>query len=112
MLSYQFRCQQKCINTEGGFECSCHDGYELTKNGFSCVDFDECVENNGNCSNICINLIGSHSCACEAGFMLGPDNLSCRDVDECESLNDCSHFCINTEGLSELNLYRLVEAKN
>lgn len=100
-IFFWYSCQQTCINTEGSSSCSCHDGYELNKNGFSCTDIDECVENNGNCSNICINLIGSHSCACEAGFMLGSDNETCYDVDECLEINDCSHICINTEGTYE-----------
>lgn len=95
-------CQHDCINTEGSFHCSCHDGYESSNNGFSCVDVDECVENNGDCSNICNNLIGSHSCSCERGFELGSDNRTCFDVDECQDdLHDCSHICINTEGTYE-----------
>lgn len=101
LMMFFVRCQQSCINTEGSFYCSCHDGFELNKNGLSCIDVDECVENNGDCSNICINLIGGHSCACEAGFMLGNDNKTCYDVDECQEINDCSHICINTEGTYE-----------
>jgi fibulin 1/2 len=77
-----FSCQQNCVNTEGSFYCSCNDGYELSKNSFSCEDVDECVENNGNCTNICINLIGSKMCACEAGYALTDDNHTCLDIDE------------------------------
>jgi hypothetical protein len=76
-------------------------GYELNRDKVSCVDIDECVENNGNCSNICINLIGSHLCACEAGFVLGADNQTCDDLNECEDLHDCQQICINVEGTYE-----------
>lgn len=95
------RCQHNCINSEGSFSCSCHDGYELKNDKVSCVDIDECVENNGNCSNICINLIGSHSCACEYGFVLGADNHTCVDFNECEDIHDCKQICINVEGTYE-----------
>lgn len=33
--------------------------------------------------------------------MLDFDNHTCIDIDECESLHDCSHICINTEGSYE-----------
>ena len=29
-------CSQVCTNTEGGFTCSCRDGYTLGENGTSC----------------------------------------------------------------------------
>ena len=43
------RCNgQICVNTEGCFECGdCQIGYEL-ENGI-CVDYDECIINNGVC---------------------------------------------------------------
>ena len=29
-------CSQVCTNTEGGFTCSCRDGYTLGEDGTSC----------------------------------------------------------------------------
>ena len=31
------RCSHKCHNTDGGFLCSCYDGYILDLNGFTCT---------------------------------------------------------------------------
>ena len=36
------RCSQTCINTEGSYNCSCTEGYELKKDGYECE---------GNCSH-------------------------------------------------------------
>ena len=36
--------------------CSCIDGYELTLNGSSCVDIDEC--SNAVCDHTCKNIPG------------------------------------------------------
>ena len=41
----------QCINTPGSFKCTCPDGYELDASGLSCVDIDECSENNNICRN-------------------------------------------------------------
>ena len=30
------RCSQNCSNTDGSYECSCMDGYQLNSNGYSC----------------------------------------------------------------------------
>ena len=31
-----------CTNTDGGYNCTCNDGY--AGDGFNCTDVDECVE--------------------------------------------------------------------
>ena len=65
-----------------------------------CVDFDECVIDNGGCHHSCINLEGSFKCGCRPGFELGPySERLCVDVDECSELNGgCQHKCHNTDG--------------
>ena len=30
-------CSHNCTNTDGSFECSCNDGYELDNNGATCL---------------------------------------------------------------------------
>ena len=35
-LSNMDNCSQVCTNTEGGFTCSCRDGYTLGEDGTSC----------------------------------------------------------------------------
>lgn len=39
-------CSHICSNTIGGYECSCPDTLELASNKHSCIDYDECTENN------------------------------------------------------------------
>ena len=29
-------CEQNCINTDGGYNCSCKNGYTLNEDGYSC----------------------------------------------------------------------------
>ena len=30
------RCQQECVNTDGGYTCECKRGYEKINGGFQC----------------------------------------------------------------------------
>ncbi|KFD52311.1 hypothetical protein M513_06874, partial [Trichuris suis] len=40
----------------------------------SCIDVNECEQDNGGCEHLCINLPGSHKCACKAGYELFTKN--------------------------------------
>ncbi|GFS88436.1 putative vitellogenin receptor [Nephila pilipes] len=62
-------CSQKCRRTPKGPECYCNDGFTLGKNGRTCEDVDECL-NEGACSQECTNLIGSYKCSCSEGYEL------------------------------------------
>lgn len=84
---------QVCINTAGGYTCSCTEGYWLI--GGQCQDIDECRY--GYCQQLCANIPGSYSCSCNSGFILNPDARTCQDVDECAD-EPCSHGCLNTYG--------------
>ncbi|XP_077395913.1 fibulin-5 [Festucalex cinctus] len=84
---------QVCINTAGGYTCSCTEGFWLI--GGQCQDIDECRY--GYCQQLCANVPGSYSCSCNTGFVLNPDNRSCQDVDECAD-EPCSHGCFNNHG--------------
>ncbi|WAR19223.1 MATN2-like protein [Mya arenaria] len=98
-------CGQLCFNTDGSFNCGCRDGYLLTDDNTTCVDVDECFDDQyQRCSQICINSQGSYSCSCDDGFVLNTDRFACDDTDEC-ALNKggCSHICNNTIGSFECN---------
>ncbi|KAI4788897.1 hypothetical protein KUCAC02_035564, partial [Chaenocephalus aceratus] len=82
---------QVCINTEGGYTCSCVEGYWLI--GGQCQDIDECRY--GYCQQLCANVPGSYSCSCNTGFLLNTDSRTY--VDECEE-EPCSHGCLNSYG--------------
>lgn len=62
--SHQCNPTQICINTEGGYTCSCTDGYWLLEG--QCLDIDECRY--GYCQQLCANVPGSYSCTCNPGF--------------------------------------------
>lgn len=63
-------CDQICINTDGGFSCTCDEGYTLDINGLNCIEVDECNLGTDNCDEnaVCTNSIGSFSCDCNEGF--------------------------------------------
>ncbi|XP_068089432.1 uncharacterized protein [Hyperolius riggenbachi] len=73
-------CEQICINTLGGYTCSCNTGYAPDPaNAHLCKDINECaLPSLNNCSNtfICINTNGSYYCECLPGYT-GPN---CSDV--------------------------------
>ncbi|XP_069049466.1 fibulin-5 [Lepisosteus oculatus] len=92
--THQCNPTQVCINTAGGYTCSCTEGYWLV-NG-QCVDIDECRY--GYCQQLCANVPGSYSCSCNPGFILNPDSRTCQDIDECDREHPCGHNCFNTYG--------------
>ncbi|KFO28580.1 Hemicentin-1 [Fukomys damarensis] len=57
-------CQHECQNTIGSYQCICPPGYQLTLNGKTCQDVDECLEQNVRCglNRMCFNMRGSYQC--------------------------------------------------
>lgn len=55
----------KCINTVGGFECRCDNGYRMEHS--LCIDIDECLD--FPCEHKCINTPGSYICSCYDGYI-------------------------------------------
>uniref|UniRef100_A0A8C0W6M1 Fibrillin-3 n=1 Tax=Castor canadensis TaxID=51338 RepID=A0A8C0W6M1_CASCN len=70
----------RCVNTEGSFQCVCNAGFELSPDGRSCVDIDEC-QTPGICMNgHCTNTEGSFRCQCLGGLAVGADGHVCVDT--------------------------------
>lgn len=76
----------KCVNTVGGFECVCKDGYRLR--GDMCVDVDECAS--APCEHMCSNTPGSYACSCYDGYK-----------EDAKSPNKCKLHCGKEECLAE-----------
>uniref|UniRef100_A0A3Q2C7P6 EGF-like domain-containing protein n=1 Tax=Cyprinodon variegatus TaxID=28743 RepID=A0A3Q2C7P6_CYPVA len=70
-------CQEHCAITPQGPACYCNSGYEISPDGRTCKDFDECSVY-GTCSQTCANTNGSYTCSCVEGYLLQPDNRSCK----------------------------------
>lgn len=58
----------RCVNTVGGFQCVCKDGYSKVRG--VCVDVNECMS--APCEHNCDNLPGSYKCSCYKGFKEDP----------------------------------------
>ena len=97
--TYEGEANAICVNTIGGFQCSCSEGWQ--GDGFYCNDINECVNSNACSTNqVCRNMAGNYTCSCKEGWT-GSTNDECRDLDECSlGLSDCDTFasCINTNG--------------
>jgi len=49
----------------------------LASDGKSCLDIDECSNNNGGCSHHCYNIPGSFYCGCPEGTTMAANNMTC-----------------------------------
>ncbi|XP_077596958.1 endosialin [Stigmatopora nigra] len=88
-------CEYDCAETARGARCTCPPGYQTGRDGRSCSDVDECLQQP--CSQACVNVPGTFHCACHAGYRQDEDG-ECVDVDECEDVGSCDGPCQNTEG--------------
>lgn len=101
--------------------CVCPDGWVLDDDWKTCIDIDECADQNNlspgyQCEFGCLNTIGSYQCVneeiradqpiidstpifCGLGFIYNNTTDDCEDIDECGVGNGgCSEHCINTHG--------------
>ncbi|XP_052737933.1 low-density lipoprotein receptor-related protein 4 isoform X1 [Bicyclus anynana] len=105
------KCEQKCITTFDGLPaCSCHLGYVLAEDGYSCKDIDECMyEQDPVCSQTCSNTQGSFYCGCMTGYVLRPDGRSCKAVGESPTLLFSNRIGIRQVWLSGDNYMSIVK---
>ena len=80
-------CQHTCQNTEGSFHCTCDEGYELSSDGYSCDDIDECQVLYGGCEFGCRNSVGSYQCECHYGLEL-INKTHCDTEFQCDILKN------------------------
>nr|XP_054765691.1 mucin-like protein [Lytechinus pictus] len=91
----------ECTNTDGGFYCTCDEGFYLGMGNDSCLDINECLGVH-DCNQICVNSPGNYSCSCQPGFVLLDDRVSCNEIDECAS-DPCQNGATCTD---EINMYK------
>jgi len=93
-------CEFICRNTNGGYRCDCHPGYEMNSEEGTCDDINECELGYVRCQHECLNTDGSWTCVCPEGYVY--DDFRCQDINECiePDTNDCSddQKCLNTFG--------------
>ncbi|XP_071998608.1 uncharacterized protein [Engystomops pustulosus] len=83
-----------------GFTCgACPPN--LTGDGITCTDINECYDKTSNCQQICNNYLGGYNCSCESGYEVDAMNsFQCNDIDECNRTNQCANNtkCTNLPG--------------
>ncbi|XP_073349644.1 thrombomodulin-like [Pagrus major] len=93
------RCAQECQREGDAYVCKCSKGYRLAQDGKSCVDVNECEEDDP-CTGEgeqCKNTQGSFQCWCREGFE--PEDGVCVDVSICLK---CEHMnCNKSNGVYE-----------
>lgn len=67
---------QLCVDKPIGFDCQCRRGYQLSSDGRTCVDVNECEKHI--CSQLCYNTVGSYRCECAANYTIAADKLTCK----------------------------------
>ncbi|XP_078484787.1 mucin-like protein [Ciona intestinalis] len=75
----------------------------MTGDGMTCVDRDECAEGSHNCAQNCTNTVGSFNCSCGDGYTINPQSPNtCTNVNECLTGSPCASFgaasCMDNDG--------------
>ena len=78
-----------CSSFDGGFTCSCPDGFTLNDDGLGFTDVNECEDGHICDANAgCTYIDGSFECACNDGF--SGSSTECEDNNECDNPDACS----------------------
>lgn len=76
-------CEHSCVAAPSDVHtamCLCPKGYDLSTDGVSCDEVNECLARNGGCQHGCENTPGSYQCSCRQGYKLADDGLTCEGV--------------------------------
>ncbi|XP_078493520.1 prolow-density lipoprotein receptor-related protein 1-like isoform X2 [Ciona intestinalis] len=68
------RCQQLCIDRDYSYKCGCRPGFELSTDGYSCSEINECAHIVPPCSQICEKYPNTYECSCAPSYYRDPLN--------------------------------------
>lgn len=93
-------CTQRCVNTPGGYQCTCLSGFQLSADNKTCIDEDECEIQISDCHQKCLNTIGGFYCVCYEGFHLSGSNKCIKDEvsSQCLGVADTCQYGCRVEG--------------
>lgn len=91
---YNAGCTDKCMNTAGGFTCSCSLlGFTLAADNRTCIDMDECSLPAYNCTTTqtCVNTMGSYLCidSLPSLFLVGSGKQDKSSIKESRTGTPC-----------------------
>ncbi|KAL0829600.1 hypothetical protein ABMA28_003107 [Loxostege sticticalis] len=73
----QCHATQLCVNTQGGYRCTCSPGFSSLGAGQRCLDINECEQETSGCEYACVNVAGGYVCACPRHLRLHLDKHHC-----------------------------------
>jgi len=73
-------CQHQCTSGSASYQCYCQSGYNISSDGRSCIDINECQSDNGGCNQVCVNQPGSYQCSCNFGYTLNGNGYNCSRI--------------------------------
>nr|XP_054760703.1 neurogenic locus notch homolog protein 2-like [Lytechinus pictus] len=87
------KCSHSCVNTPGGYYCTCPPGYTLSPDGHTCFE----GENPEVCQPPCLNggSCVEGRCVCQPGLT---GRTCATDINECLQRDLCQYQCRNTFG--------------
>ncbi|XP_053386927.1 uncharacterized protein LOC123542089 isoform X2 [Mercenaria mercenaria] len=93
---YNLTCSHFCLPEVDHAVCGCRSGYILGPDSVSCIDIDECNDEDKNkCSEDakCTNTDGSFLCECPGGKQLENDGRTCTECDDYHYGRNCLQTC-------------------
>lgn len=100
-------CSHYCVIEDEAATCRCNIGYALAPDNQTCIDVDECSDEDSNkCSlgSECHNTYGSYLCICPTGSALQNDERTCKECDPYHYGPNCSLECSCLNGVCDSKL--------